>query len=338
MPLHKPWPAQPLRIFVGAVLLFGAACQRRPTPAPAAPPAEPAAEAALAATMNKLSVPLETRPVYPVKLSGEPDPLAVTLCQALHGLPSRRRIECCGGTFGAVLTDDCVRVVTYAARERAVTIDRESVAACSRDMAAALTTCDWIGPWPPELPAACRSVLHGTLGAGARCRSSLECSGSLRCQGVSPVTFGTCGPPRPDGEACGLAVDALAAYTRQDRVDRDHPECAGSCGRRHACEPARPLGAECVLDSQCGSAGRCGAGRCIDGAFGGLAEACSADDCAPGLRCHEFRCIKPKPASTGCTDDGECLGGCVRPGEATAPLGSPPAGPGRCAAKCSLAR
>lgn len=334
-----------------AVLSFAVlfvACQRDAArgkapavPAPRDAGAIPGLPPELAGGMTP-RLPADTRPVYPTQLTGAPDPLAVTLCQALHGLPMSRRIECCGGTPGAVLTDECIRVVTYAARDRAITLDADAVLACQSDMAAALATCDWVGPRPRELPQSCRQVFRGTVAAGARCRSSLECVGDLYCQGVGPVSMGICGLQRKDGERCALSVDPLAAFTRQDRVERDHPECSGFCGFNHRCQPARPLGSECVMSSQCGTGNRCGAGRCVVGAYGKKDEACSDDDCEPGLRCNKFRCRVPRSAEAQCLEDAECLGGCEKPDVSPAPgtmlvIGQG-SGVGKCARKCSNAR
>ena len=316
-----------MRLGLHALVLLvfgaGAACRRDATA-----PAPPATQVpGLPPGLSLPPPPEETRPVYPSRLEGAPEPLAVALCEALHAVPERRRLACCSGASGLVLTDECVRVLTYALRSGAVTADAAGVAACTAAQEAAHAGCDWIGPWPPDLPPSCRSALRGTLAAGARCRSSLECAGSLNCRGVGPTAPGTCAPPRLDGERCALAVDPLAAYTRQDRVEREHPECSGFCSSRHLCEPARPLGAECVMSGQCGPGARCGRGRCIEGALARAGEDCSGDECPAGLRCYQHSCQAPRPSGSACASDFECSGGCKRP------AGAPS---GRCAPRCGL--
>ncbi len=332
-----------LRLLPGWLLIscLGLLCGcQRGAPAPkvaAAVTPEGSSPLALPAELAErkvLSPQEETRPVYPPKLVGEADPQAVRFCSAIHGLPSSRRDGCCGGPPGIDLTQECVRVLTYAARDRALTLDAAAIAECQSDLDKALSGCDWVGPLLPELPAACHRVMRGTLVKGARCRSSLECAGSLRCQGAGPVSAGKCDAPHGDGLACGLSVDALASYTRQDQYEFEHPECSGYCGRRHLCEPVRPVGSECVMNSQCGAGNHCGAGRCLAGVIAQLDEPCSSSECASGLRCTGGRCQLPKPAGAVCTVDFECLGGCEKP--------PTPAGvdrykaPGRCAPKCSF--
>lgn len=317
--------------WVVAAWILMAACQRTGTPSANGP----AAQAALPAELSGMKLPPapeETRPVYPIKLAGDPDPRAVTFCRALHAVPASRRQACCHDTPGAVLTDECVRTVTYAARDGAVAFDDAALAACGRDVDASLAGCDWVGLLLPDLPASCRGVLRGTLAAGARCRSSLECQGTLRCQGAGPVTFGKCAPARSVGQGCALAVDALAAYTRQDRVDAEHPECLGYCGLRHTCEPLLATGGTCVMNSQCGPGHHCAAGRCADGAIAQKGEACTADECVAGTRCTGGRCQVPRAAGEACVNDFECLGGCQKPPTATG--NDRFTAPGICAPKC----
>lgn len=273
----------------------------------------------------------ETKPVYPQTLSGPESPQAVQYCQAVHGLPARRRGECCASGSDAMLYADCVRVLTYAQRSGALQVDEASLAACAQAQEEAYSGCEWVGPWPLELPGACRQALRGVLAAGARCRSSLECSGGLFCHGAGPTSPGTCEVALPDGERCALSVDALAAFTRLESVTQPHPqhtlhrECAGFCNLRHVCEPLRPRGGECVMSSQCGADERCGNGRCIPGRVGQVGQACSGGDCAAGLRCHGHICQTPKGQGGLCSSDFDCLGGCEGSAE----------GPKHCAPKCS---
>ncbi len=339
-----------LRLTMLGLGLFGAACQpaapvSRPVSSERSPIAATTASAGLApATVAQPATAAtglppgappaveETRPVYPSQLDGPASPQAQTLCRALHDLPAERRRACCAATSSVVLTADCVRVLSFAQRSGALRIDEGALSACVSALQQTYSGCDWVGPWPPELPAECRAVLHGQLAAAAPCRSSLECQAGLFCHGASPTAMGTCGPPRIEGERCGLAVDGLAAYLRMAVLTEPHPqfvqhrECEGFCNLRHVCESLRPRSATCVMSVQCGVDDRCGRGQCIAGRVAKLGEACSGGDCPAGLRCFEHVCQKPKPAGQSCQSDFECTGGCERP---------PGAEHGVCAAKCS---
>lgn len=273
----------------------------------------------------------ETKPVYPQTLIGPESPQAVRYCQAVHALPAQRRSECCADRADAMLYADCVRVVTHAQRSGAIQIDEAALSACAQAQQQAYAGCDWVGPWPVELPGACRQVLRGVLAAGARCRSSLECSGGLFCHGAGPTSMGSCGPALSNGERCALSVDALAAFTRLESTTQPHPqhtlhrECAGFCNLRHVCESLRPSDGDCVMSSQCGADERCGNGRCIPGRVGQVGQPCSGGDCAAGLRCHGHVCQTPKRSGEVCASDFDCQGGCDSGAE----------GQKRCAPKCS---
>jgi hypothetical protein len=313
-------------------LLFG--CEKVKTQQPAIPegPSVVSAEAAApapAVPSTGVGNSEEPRPIFPSTLSGKKDPQAAAYCEAVHGLPESRRAACCQSPMGIVLTDDCVRVLSYSVRSGALVIDERSTAECKQKVEQQLASCDFIGPFPPQLPEACEGVLRGTLTAGGRCRSSLECQGTLRCVGVGPTSLGTCHKPREDGAPCGLAVDPLAAFTRGERLVEKHSECSGFCGRRHICESVLPRGATCVMREQCGKAGRCVKGHCVDGGIAKLGEPCGGSDCAAGLRCFQHRCIDPGSAGASCSTDFDCLGGCNRSPDKSD-------GPGICGAKCTM--
>src|SRR5262249_54705581 len=140
---------------------------------------------------------------------------------------------------------ECVRTLSAALRAKAVTLEVEGVDACARAMAQAHEGCGWVGPFPPELPVACRGLVRGALEKGARCRSSLECRDGMRCSGAGPTAAGRCAPPRADGESCGTAVDTLATYTRDADLDARHPECQGHCAR-FRCAPRVTAGSACT--------------------------------------------------------------------------------------------
>jgi len=67
------------------------------------------------------------------------------------------------------------------------------------------------------------------LDAGVHRRAALPRTG--------PTDFGVCKPPAPNGERCGNGVDTLAAYTRQEAIQKTRPECAGYCSRRKSVRP-----------------------------------------------------------------------------------------------------
>jgi len=254
--------------------------------------------------------PAHDETIRPVYAAGPRDPLAERLCRALHGLPEERRAACCNAQIGITLVDECARVLSAALAAGAVRLGAGEVDACATAMASALDGCDWVGAFPSPLPAACRGLARGALASGAVCRSSLECAGGLRCRGAGPTATGRCAPALGEGAACGLAVDALAPFVRDDAVDAEHPECAGFCDH-HRCRSSLAANAACAVSAQCGRGRRCGGGACIAGERGAVGEPCSGGDCDDGLRCHRGRCIAPGADGVACASDFECRGGCV---------------------------
>jgi hypothetical protein len=289
-------------------------------------PSDPDAPSEAPASAPPLPRPPPIEPVYPATLDGAPDPLAEQLCSALHTLPETRRAACCAAPAAVELAGECTRVLTLALRARAVRLDAADVDACAAAMARALDGCDWVGPFPVAPPAACAGIVRGAVAAGERCRSSLECAGGLRCRGAGPTQPGRCSAALDDGALCGLAVDTLASYTRQEAVDREHRECAGYCAR-HRCHRAVARGAACTLSSQCVDGDHCAAGRCAGAPFAAVGEPCTGADCAPGSRCVQHRCLVPRGDGATCGSDFECRGGCVR---------APGAVDARCAPRCDL--
>ena len=251
----------------------------------------------------------DVRPVYPVDDQGLL-PLAERFCAAAYRVAAERKAACCGGQAAPTLAGECARTLSFALRSRAVTVDEPAVAACEAAMARIHEGCDWVGPLLPDVPPACAGLMHGTLRAGATCRSSLECQEGLRCRGVGPTDPGTCGPPLADGARCNVAVDTLVTYTRQEGwAEASHAECQGFCSRR-ACRAGVAEGQACTVSGECGRGHRCAGHRCVAGAVAAKGEECSANECAPGLRCWQNRCIVPKPAGERCTSPFECAGGC----------------------------
>ena len=252
----------------------------------------------------------EIRPVYPAD-AGAPDPLAQRFCGAVELLPEQRRAECCGASGGLAeaLGESCVRTLSFALAQRAVTLAAADVDRCVEAMTRATSGCDWITPRSPALPPECEGVVKGALQEKAPCRSSLECPEGERCLGLSTVDLGRCGPPKSARSPCNVAVDTLATFTRQDHLDRTHPECEGYCGHGR-CEDVVAEGGTCALDRACGR-GRCASGKCTSALLPAVGEACSGA-CAGGARCAQGKCSAPRAEGEGCEQDAECRGACVR--------------------------
>ena len=261
-------------------------------------------------TAEKSSGEDDVHPVYSTQ-AGAPSPLAQRLCEAVQGTAARRRAACCQGSANTLLAAECVRMLSAALASGAVKVEPSGVEACAQAMERAYQGCEWVGPQAPAMPTACLGLLHGTLAAGARCRSSLECSEGLNCHGVGPTDTGVCGAPSGAGQLCALSVDALATYTRQDTLEEAHPECQGHCAKRQCADPVA-LGGACVFEAQCAPGLHCAAGKCAEGELAGLGQPCVNGGCGEGARCIQGTCAAPKTAGAACEFDGECLGGCLR--------------------------
>jgi hypothetical protein len=303
-------------IGLAAALSIGA-CSKPDGPAASASSAPSATAAASSAPLVATTTPrapdTEARPVYPAE-PGPPDPQALRFCAAIQALPQERKAACCADSpTGSAPIDACVRTLSYALADHAVTLSPSALDACVAAMTQATLGCDWVTPFSLATPPACATLLTGKIAEGARCRSSLECASGLRCQGLSATDLGACGPPRAARFQCGVGTDMLAAYTRQDSVDREHPECAGHCSRGQ-CEDAIAVGVECKSDSQCGR-NRCLSGKCASDPLPALGAACPAGVCAPGAGCLNGTCVAPKAEGAVCSSHAECRGQCV-PGDA----------------------
>jgi hypothetical protein len=305
-------PIRHITSFVVALAVI-AACQTRDKgPGDAAPSASGSA-----ASSGMIEVPAsaggedEVKPVYPVE-NAPPDPLAERLCRAIQETEPRHRAECCHSRTGAVVTGECIRTLSYALRHQAVTIDPADVDKCETALASTYTGCDWVGPLPPLLPDACSALVHGKLAAGAVCRSSLECSGSLRCRGVGPTTLGRCGPAGAVGASCGGTVDTLATFTREDpKLGLLHPECEDYCNRR-VCAKVPPDGTACTIPAQCGPDHACVAGKCVTAPPAKLGEPCKVSGCEADLACIAGKCAARRGNGEPCENDFQCKAGCLK--------------------------
>ena len=301
------------RRFYFSVLLFtSSACGRCDAEKPA--PIEPAASSAVSAAPS--SAPVSTRgtdsiePVYP-KLAGPPDPRAEKLCAALHDVPAKRRDDCCHTSPGFSLASECIRTLSHALRDKSVDLDTSAVDTCVSAISTAHEGCEWVGPTNVAVPAACEGIIKGAIAEGKSCRSSLECVEGLRCLGVGPTDVGVCRKPLPAGYPCTLAVDTLAALTRQDRLDAHHPECTGYCSQRR-CQDTVALNGACKTSEACGVGRVCLGGSCVEGVLPSEGKPCAQGVCANGLRCEAGTCQPRKISGAGCSNDTECQGGCIR--------------------------
>jgi hypothetical protein len=232
-------------------LAFAGSCKR----------ADPAPQPAASVTTDSRTVLNDdSQPNYPVVVT-DPDPAAALVCAALQDRPRERRAICKGTTPGVSFAGLCTSALSAAIRSDAVHVDAAAASVCARAIDRSLGACDTIGLVDGPAPAECNGFVHGLLREGAKCRSSLECIEGLRCQGVGPTSVGHCGRPLPDGAACGVAVDALVTYVRQDRVDQAHPECSGFCSD-HRCSPRAPRGGACRATVGCSAGDICASGRC----------------------------------------------------------------------------
>jgi hypothetical protein len=222
---------------------------------------EPAPQPSPSATDSRSAVSDDSQPVYPL-VTGDPDPVAGGVCAALQDRPRERRAACKGTTPGVSFAGLCTSALTAAMRSGAVRVDPVAAATCGTAIDRALQGCDWVGAVDPPVPLECDGFVRGLRGDGASCRSSLECVEGLRCHGVGPTSVGRCGRPRADGDACGVAVDPLVAYARQDRVDTRHPECTGFCAD-HRCAARAPRGGACRATVGCSADDVCVGGHCV---------------------------------------------------------------------------
>ena len=265
-------------------------------------------------------------PVYG-DTAGPPHPAAVELCDAVHGIPRRRRATCCNTTDdSAFLTTQCERALSAALAAGAIQLDPADVEPCRKASLSAAAGCDWVTPVAPAPPRACRALVKGLRPRGAPCRSSLECVEGSFCLGAGPTALGVCSAPLPPGRPCGTGVDALASFSGQLDTRDAHPECDGTCTLRR-CTAATPLAGACTTSAACGRDRRCLAGRCAGGAHSSLGESCEGGSpCASGAFCRDGTCAALAGTGEACTSAHQCRGSCVM---------EPGTTHGTCAMQCS---
>ena len=313
--------------FVAFASLFALGCPKSPVVG-AEPDASPKADAAALASGDGGGDGGgggdDVEPVYPVETNAAPVPLAEKLCNALTGIIEEKRAACCKAKPGIVLTGECTRQLGAAIRHKAIAVEEKDIDTCIAAINKTLEGCDWVGPFAPGPPAACQGILKGKLAAGQRCRSSLECTGTLRCKELGPTTPGRCGPAGTTQEtSCGGTVDTLATFTRQDDVDKRHPECSDRC-IKHKCQAPIAEDGACLITSDCRDGLQClvtpggpkvgnPPKKCVAGKTPGKdGEACPGGVCEGTLQCIRGKCANQKSSGEACTDDFECRGGCLK--------------------------
>lgn len=272
----------------------------------------------------------DVEPVYPIEPNAPAVPLAQKLCETLNEMPEKKRAACCNATPGIVITSECTRMLSAALRHNAVELSESDVTACTTAFDETLSGCDWVGPFPPGPPAACLGIVRGKLAQGQKCRSSLECSGDLRCLGVGPTTPGRCGPQKAAGDLCGGTTDTLAGYTRQTTssdLDKRHPECKSTerC-IKHKCTAPIVEGGACQTTSDCADGLQCLQKKCVARALPKEAQACPGGVCDGDLQCIKGKCAARKAAGETCSADFECKGGCLKDGGTA----------GKCGPRCDI--
>jgi hypothetical protein len=260
--------------------------------------------------------------VQAVAKQSAPEPEAVALCSALHETPAQRRAACCGGAPATLLYDECVRHVSVGLRAGTLAIDGARVVRCKARIAADFEGCDWVAPTFARLPAECEGLVTGRVSSGGECRSSLECAGTLHCQGQGTAKAGTCRPAEPLGAGCGVGLDALATYVGERALEEKKPACLEHCSLvSHRCEARPAVGAACRVSAQCATDQRCQRGRCGPAPLLGEGAPCDEGRCDTSLQCVRGSCTARSAAGGACQSDLDCAeGGCVA---------------GRCGMKCS---
>jgi hypothetical protein len=306
-----------------ALVIAAAGCKRIEEPGPAAADAAPQAAEPKPDEVYSQSD-KEVKPVYPVEV-GEPDPRAVRLCRALHREVAEKKAKCCSTASTGDFSAECTRMLTFALREKAVAIEDAKIDACAAAVAAETEGCDWVTPFMPPPPLACRGIIDGALEQGKKCRSSLECKSGLHCRGLGPTEQGVCTAQLAESLPCGSTLDALAVQTRQEGFDDRHGECAGVCQSKR-CKAFAKKGEACSTSKECGPGHHCADKKCIEGATIEVGQPCTDDVCGPDARCSGGKCIALKVAGESCTEPFECKAACVM---------EPGAKSGKCGMKCS---
>ena len=138
-------------------------------------------------------------------------------------------------------------------------MDAAGIDRCTQETSSELEGCGWVNPTLPPLPHGCDGLVQGTLPAGARCESSVECADGLHCKGMRPLAPGVCSAPSAARTSCEVPADNLSTLLRT-RGDPRHPECQGRCVRGE-CLPFVEAGGACAASSTCAPGLNCIAGH-----------------------------------------------------------------------------
>jgi hypothetical protein len=274
----------------------------------------------------------QTPPGAPPK--GKPAGRATTslpdrLCDAVQGLPAKRKSACCGAA-PVSLADACAKELRASLARGAVTIDAAAVDRCAAETAQQLEGCSWVTPLLPKPPQSCRNLIQGQLAAGRTCRSSLECRDGLFCRGTAPGKAGTCAAPVAVRARCDTPSDTLLTFTRNEGDPR-HASCAGLCVKGQ-CLALAPAGGACTSSAFCQPGFSCIAGRCQDQPLPAIGESCAGNtSCGAGAYCQAGRCSAVKNAGEACVLPTECraLACQTAPGEKSGTCGEPCGAQGR---------
>lgn len=253
--------------------------------------------------------PDEIKPVYPA-LTGPAHPLATRVCKALHRRRAERKAECCKTAPQIDMTDECVKMLTTALNDGAVSTTEAEVSSCEAGAESTFSGCSWVKPIATPAVTACENLLHGSRTKGKVCRSSIECVDGLYCRGVGPTSAGVCDDPKVTGQTCNTGVDPLQIQTSQRTTQ--HRECAGVCGRRK-CIDQVAKGGSCHATSECSEGLLCLRGTCADVKAPKVGEPCLVHLCADGARCDKGRCVALKKDGDSCESHSECLSSCRKP-------------------------
>src|SRR5262245_29428087 len=272
------------------------------------------------------SQPQGSKAAKPAGAAASPlDPLAQRLCDALYTQPLKRRSECCPGSGSSNVAPLCGQQLSAAIRRGSVRVEAAAVDRCAEETRSELEGCSWVNPLLPPLPHACSELAQGTLPAGAKCESSLECADGLHCNGVSPVSQGVCSSPSAARASCTVPADNLSALLRA-RDDPRHPECQGRCVKGQ-CLPWAEAGGACVSSATCVPELNCIAGHCEKKALPKAGEPCPGKTaCDSGAYCSAAgQCVALKGAGEACSQPFECRGlVCTKtPGESSGKCGNP---------------